>query len=333
MADNTQTNPSPESAGAAATEAAGEGSSQGGFSDAFTERAGTVETPAPAADTAATTDESAASADTAQAPPEGAADASSGTNAAPAFDPYAGLTPEQKAHFERLAASERSNRGRVGALTKKLNGLASGGTQQPPAQAETGASHERSDEGAGGTDTGNGTGETQATDIEARLKAVTEEYGDILGPLPELITGLRKEIGELKASATRHEVDQDAQQLTQAYAALEAAHPDYEQVAANPAFHDWLGKQPQGVQALANSFDPAEVSLSLQLFKAESTAASAASTGAGQGGSGSTATGDRRERQMEGLSQTPNKGAPAAAGVPKDFDAAFSARSAQHAKR
>lgn len=321
MADNEQTSTAPEPG----TPAEG-ADSQGGFAEAFAERAAPEPTETKAdAQAPAAKEEPAATAAGTEAPSQEAADASSGTKAT-AFDPYAGLTPEQKAHFERLAASERSNRGRVGALTKKLNGFTAG-TQAPP--TETGASRERSDEGAGGSGTGDGTGKTP-TDIEARLKAVTDEYGDIIGPVAEIVQELRTKIDGLEASATRHEVDRDAEALTQAYTALEAAHPDYQQVAADQAFHQWLGEQTTGVKALANSFDPKEVSLALQLFKTERGAVSGASTETSEGGNGgNTATGDRRERQLEGMRQAPSRGAPAATGVPNDFGSAFKSRAAQ----
>lgn len=326
MAEETQTNPSAEDNGTAASEAGG--SSQGGFSEAFAERAAPQDsagkTPDTAADTsAATTEAPADKAGSSEAPSKEAADATSGTAAA---DPWAGLTPEQLDRIKKLEQSERSNRGRVGALTKQLNERL-GGTQKPP-ESKTEEHRERSDEGAGGTDTGStGEGGTQS-DIEARLKAVTDEYGDIIGPVAEIVQDLRKEIAGLKASETRKQVDNDAAQLTEAYGQLEAKHPDYKEIPAKPEFAEWFGKQSAGIQALLNSFDPNEVSLGLQLFKTETAAktSSADTTGEGKGGDGGTATGDRRERQKEALRQTPDRGAPAAAGTPNDFSSAFKAR-------
>jgi hypothetical protein len=311
------------------SQASGEDQGAGGegFSEAFAERskdpAGEKQpgAEADAEQASAAGGEGSATADQAQAASQGAADEGSGTKPS-GFDPYAGLTPEQKAHFERLAASERSQRGRVGALSKKLKSFETVQTHQPPAGQSEAGSQARSGEGDGGE----ASGETKAADIEARLKAATDEYGDILGPLPELITELRSKIGKLEASATRHEVDQDARALEEAYGTLEKAHPDYREIAADPKFAQWVGQQPQGVQALANSFDPQEVSLSLQLFKAERSAGSQASRDAGEGGDGGTATGDRRKRQLEGSRQAPSRGAPAATGVPDDFSSAFKQR-------
>lgn len=313
------------------------GAGETGFSEAFAERSkdpsGEKQREAElaaGATPAAEGGDGSATADAPGAASKEAADEGSGTKA-PAFDPYAGLTPEQKSHFEaldaervKLQASERSQRGRVGALTKKLNSMT--GTHKPPASEESG-SQARSDEGG----EGGATGDETAADIEARLKAVTDEYGDIVGPVAEVVQELRKEVATLKASATRHEIDQDAEALTKAYEALETAHPDYKEVAGDKAFHDWLGGQPKGVVALANSFDPAEVSLALRLYKTESGATSEAPTDEGKGDQGSTATGDKRERQMDALRQAPSRGAPASSGVPNDFKSAFHERSKQKA--
>src|SRR4051812_46688792 len=263
MADDTNSQ-APPTEGAA---------SENGFGEAFAERskdpagerdtgaeAGAEEAPAAGGEGSATADQPGAAS-------QGAANEGSGTKA-PAFDPYAGLTPEQKSHFERLASSERSQRGRVGALTKKLNSF--GRTQQPPA-GETGSQARSDDSGDGNS--GSTTGEPTAAEIEAQLKTITDEYGDIVGPLPKLVTALTAKIDRLEASATRHQVNEDAEALAQAYGALESAHPDYAEVAADPKFREWLGSQSGGIQSLANSYDPSEVSLALQLFKTESGAA------------------------------------------------------------
>lgn len=296
------------------------------FSEAFSERAkpeggengGEGASAATVTTEAATTDEAASAASDA-APSQEAADDTSGTSA-PAFDPWAGMTPEQKAHFERLAASERSQRGRVGALTKKLN--AQNGTQQPPTKSEDQASQ-------------GGEGETQAaTDaggIEQKLKAIADgEYADVVGPVADVIADLRKEIGELKASKTRDaEVDADAAELAEAYTVLEAAHPDYAQIGASAEFNEWVGKQPKKVVDLLNSYDPQEVSLGLTLYKAESKTASDTNGDAEQGNTGGAATDQKRTQQLGGLRQATTRGAPAASGVPNDFKSAFKARANQ----
>lgn len=308
----------------------GPAADEGGFSEAFAERASPEAKPGDAGGADATASAEggqSATADQPEAATEVAADAGSGK--APAFDPFAGFTPEQKAHWDKVQASERSNRGRVGALTKKLNGLTQQGTQPPPAASDTGDSREGVDEGAA-TAAGT-TGEAQtASDIDKRLGEAVEEYGDIIGPLHEVVTDLRKQIATLEASPKRHEVTvEDAEAMAEAYDKLAEAHSDYQEIASSPGFSTWLGGQPKSVQNLANSYDPQEVSLALTLFKAESKVSSEATTEESEG-KGGTATGDKRERQLDGLRNPTSRGAPAAAGVPNEFGSAFKARAEKH---
>jgi hypothetical protein len=243
----------------------------------------------------------------------------SGTKAE-AFDPFAGMTPELRTHWEKVAASERSQRGRVGALTKKLNAQASAAPSPAPAKPASQEPAEREDKG-----------EATAETLEARLDAVADEYGDVNGPVVEAIKALRSEIAELKPSAKRDAAevsDAEAEEVAKAYDSLGQKHPDFAQLADNPAFHtEWLGRQPASVVAMANSHDPAEVSLVLTLFKAEQTATK--QPGSGEGGTGGTAQGDKRARQLAGSRQPDNRGAPAAAGTPNDFSAGFKARTRQ----
>lgn len=295
-----------------------------GVSEAFKARAaapsGTV-TDEAGDKTSAATDEPADEAGKVEAPADKVA-ATDTSGGASAFDPWKDLNPEQKAHFERLQSSERSNRGRVGALTKKLNGFTQGTRAAPP---------ERKTEEPADKQTGaEGDGTTEAESIEAKLDKIADEYGDVVGPLPEIVKELRKQIGDLQASATRHEVDTDAAAMTEAYKELESKHPDYASFNdQNAAFVEWFGGQPGNIQALVSSFDPKEVSLALTLFKTES-GLTTGGAGDGQEGEGGTASGDRRKRQLEGSKDVPVRGQPAASGVPNDVSSAFKARSEQY---
>jgi hypothetical protein len=241
---------------------------------------------------------------------------------AKAFDPYDGMSPEQRSYWERKEASERSNRGRVGALTKKLNAVTIG-TPAPKAPERT------EEQGGQASEGGEGEGGDTVSDLDKRLQAVTDEYGDVVGPVVELLKEVRTKIDTLeKGPALKAEIDADAEVLTEAYGELEKVHPDYATIAADQNFNAWLGDQPQKVIDLANSFDPREVSLVLTLFKTERSAATAPQSGQSSetGTTDGTATDDRRKRQLEGSRQVPGKGQPAVAGVPDDFSSAFKAR-------
>lgn len=248
--------------------------------------------------------------------PAGAAAETETSGEAKPFDPWEGLTPEQKAHFQRLDASDRSQRGRVAALTRKLNTTAAAAPKAPAKQQEQQAPEVE--------------GEVDASDLDKELASVMEDYGDVVGPLAKVLKKVQAQVDSLaeskKADAS---VEQDAEELADAYRVLGENHPDYREIGQDPKFAEWIAKQSAKVQSFATSYDPEEVSLTLTMFKAERSLAAQQQPAAGEdsGTQGSTATGDKRKRQIEGSRQVPARGQPAAGGTPNDFGAAFDARS------
>lgn len=224
------------------------------------------------------------------------------------FDPFAGMSPEQKAHWQRLQHSEQSQRGRVAALTKKM--------QSQPAQHAPAASAADGDDDKGK--------DANAADLEAKLKAAADEYPDAVGPLVEVIADIRKQIEGISSTVAPISEAQDEAAMTEAFKQLEKAHPDYREIANDPNWEAWVADQPANIQALAESFDPREVSLTITLFKTERQAE--VSPGNGQNDPTPNATEEKRKRQLDGGKDVPSKGIPAAGGVPNDFGAAFKAR-------
>lgn len=262
-----------------------------------------------------------------EAPAEKAATEQTASGKAAAFDPWDGMTPEQRSYWERKESSERSNRGRVGALTKKLNAFTIG----TPAPTAAPKQDEKGEKVVTGTEE---VAQTVA-DLDKELQAVAGEYPDVVGPVVKALEAVRDKIDKIELSTTtKAELEADTEAMTEAYGALERVHPDYAEVAADQNFAAWLGDQPPKVIELANSFDPREVSLAISLFKTERSAVTGQQpAGEGdQGEQGSTATDDKRKRQLEGSRQVPGKGQPTAAGVPNDFGSAFKARAEAHAK-
>lgn len=250
--------------------------------------------------------------------PADAAAAGQDSGEAPAFDPYAGLTPEQRSHFQRLELQDKSNRGRISALQRKLIGSTATAPRAAPNNVEA----------DGATEAGEGN-EAKVSDLEKRLQESVTEYGEVLGPVAEILADVRAEIASMKGTVSAVQEELSAAEEAEAYEELASAHPDYNDTALITNFEAWLGSQPKQIVELANSFDPREVSLSLTLFKTERSAAIASQTGEGgdqQGQQASTATDTRRARQLEGNRSIPNRGAPAAAGTPNDFSSAFAAR-------
>lgn len=220
------------------------------------------------------------------------------------FDPFAGMTPEQKSHWERVQHSDQSQRGRVAALTRKMQN----GTAQPaPAPAAQTA------------DTAD-TGKTnEGDDLDAKMKAAAEEYPDAVGPFVEIITAMKSQIADLSKTVQPIADDRSEAELTEAYGVLAKAHPDYAQIAADPSWTGWIEHQPEEIQRLATSFDPEHVSKTLDLFKLERSQATGTTPV-------NTATEEKRKRQLDGGRDVPTKNIPAAAGVPDDFGAAFEVR-------
>jgi len=315
---------------------------EGGFSAAFAERsadpAGQAEKQSDdEPEEGKSSEEEPAKAGSEEAPAKEAATEQATSGEAKAFDPWAGMTPEQRSYWERKESSERSNRGRVGALTKKLNTF-SNASPAPSAAPKKQEEQGKADEGKSDEEEA----ETTASDLDKELQKVVEDYGDVVGPIAEVLKKVRAEIEDLKkAPAIKDEIDSDAEAIAEALGALEKVHPDYQAIASDKNFAAWLADQPQKVIDLANSYDPREVSLTLTLYKTERSAATAKQSGEGgekegqeadQGKQDSTATDDKRKRQLEGSRQVPGKGQPAAAGVPNDFSSAFKARAEATAK-
>lgn len=330
-----------------------EGEATNGFAEAFAERAqdpqrDDTQQPEETDDQGPeSSEQEPAQAGSTEVPAEAATEATGsgteGQQAPPApqpFNPFAGLSPEQLSYFKRLEASDRSNRGRVSALQRKQRTATAPRAAEAPQQDQSRPQAQ--------TETGEGTsGEAStAKSLEERLNTAVEEYGEIVGPVADILKEVRAEIASMKGTVSQVEEAVSEQELTEAYEALEEAHPDFADLAADANFNAWLSDQPEGVIALANSFDPREVSLSLTLFKTERAAALGSQTAqAGeeqtqqgaqpaaeaQGQQASTATDTKRQRQLEGSKATPARSQPAAAGTPNDFGSAFKARAAQHA--
>lgn len=304
---------------APATEAPAEGAKDG-FGAAFAEA---VEgTPKTQPDGAEPSTKEPAEAGSEQAPAtEAATDATTSGTATP--DPLAELTPEQlrqrladaEAERDRARASDRSNRGRVGALTKKLNNL-----ERTPAPAAAPKAEE-----------GEQPSSAKGTDLDAQYAKAIEEFPEVVGPLAERQKQLEAEMARLKGFADLVEVNTDAEQLAQALDDLEKVHPDFREYnEGNAGFMAWLGEQPEPFQQAAGSTDPASVAKVLTLYKVERSAAPATPSGEGSdpGSQEGSATDDKRARQLDGNRQVPARGAPVVAGVPNEFSSAWKARAA-----
>ncbi|WP_375188411.1 hypothetical protein [Sphingobium yanoikuyae] len=287
MADNTDTAQAPAAQPAQDDDA---------FNTAFTAQAGREEE-APEAKEEPKDD----------TPPAPAADAQEPEEAKAPFDPWNGLSDEQKGYFQSLQHSESSNRGRVAALNRQISELRAAG--QPPAADQQGKDADDK-------------GQQPKDDRTERLKAAAEEYPDAVGPLVEAIVDLQARLEDQKPQAPAAQEEPDAQAMEKEYQALEKAHPDYRQIGADPSYSQWVASKPRAIQELANSYAADDVANVLTLYKAERTASMAPPKEEAK----TDTNAQKRERQLEGSRAVASRGAPVSSGpAADDFNASFAA--------
>lgn len=260
------------------------------------------------------------------APEEDTSDDTAGAEEAPADqapDPWASVPPELREQFEQLRREKeaaehraRSDAARVAALSRKLASQTVSADQAPAKQEDT---------------------EAQKA-LDAKRKQLEEDYPDVAAPLFEVIDGLKSELGAVQQQVGAVTAERQEQVIAARQAELEAVHPDWRDIAANPAFADWANQQPPKIQELVQSWDARETSVALSLFKTEMGMAASQNQGArpepGPEVKANAATGARRSAQLEGGRDVRSRPAPAASGASDDFEAAFAHYQAkQDAKR
>lgn len=229
-------------------------------------------------------------------------------------DPWENAPAELKAQFETVQKERdearhraQSDASRVAALGRKLQQLSAGQTSGAPAPDAKPTEAQQA--------------------LDAKIKQLREDYGEIADPLIELIEGQRKELTHVQTSLAGLNEVQQAQTIAQETAALEARHPDWRAIAQSPEFDGWIGIQPENIQRLATSWDARETSVVLTLFKAERMEATGQKEQpkpqAEAKPKAEAATGERRSQQLDGGRDVRSRPAPAASGPPDDFDAAF----------
>lgn len=227
------------------------------------------------------------------------------------FDPYNGLTPAQAEHFRKLEQSERSQRGRVGALTNKLNRYTAAGSQP---QQQVQAPQNQSEAAA-----------PSMEELMAEVSKAAEEYPDAVGPLKAVVEQIGQQVRSLSEQVSPMTEREQQETLNAAYDTLAQDHPDFATISQNPQFLQWFNEQPDGIKAMAGSMDPKEVSLALTVFKAEAGIAMPVSQEPARNDAEA-----RRGRQLDGARDISSRGAPVSSGTPNDFDAAFDSRAKRY---
>lgn len=198
---------------------------------------------------------------------------------------------QERDQFKHRALSDA---GRLGALTRKLNQLqaaqqAAAANPTAPAAAQSAASNKHLDE-------------------------LRETFPELAAALEQDAAARQQEMAQLRqeAEAPVRQL-QHEQYLTSQFAALEAAHPDWQRVVQQAEFGQWLQKQPATIQSMMQSDDASEATWLLDQFKQHHQQARQASAAIRD---------QQRQRLQQGVAVT-SKGVPASSAPPEDFDSAF----------
>lgn len=120
---------------------------------------------------------------------------------------------------------------------------------------------------------------------ELAKKVNGSSWEDLQEDFPEIAEALEHKLGSIDEKVEQMvgqrlgNIEQQIQPLTQRasnealqseYAALQAAHPDYETIAVSPDFNQWLNTKPVPVRQMIESNSAADAAYLLDTFKAES---------------------------------------------------------------
>ncbi len=151
--------------------------------------------------------------------------------------------------------------------------------------------------------------DTMQEDYPDIAQATDGRIGRALAPLQQEIARLRNELDPLK----QH---QSQTWLQSQFAALEAEHPDWAQVAQSPEFQHWADRQPPEVKAMLDSEEADRAIYILRSFKNEVMPAPVQAN---------SELKQRREKQLRQAQNVPSRGGRSQQNMPpeNDFDAAF----------
>jgi len=218
-----------------------------------------------------------------------------------------------EAENQKLKHSEASQRGRLGAYQRQINQLQAQlqQTQAPAGQSNVSDDQKRQEaaEAAGSEDW-----ESLKQDfpevakaLEARLSAEAQR----LEADRQRQAQLEQRLEQLQTAVEPIQEQAQSQYLKTQVSALEARHPDWQEVVAAPAFTEWLNQQPESLRRLTESNDAAEAAALMDLYKSQA------------GGEAAASNPDRRQERLASAQSVPRRGGAPKAGAPEDFEAAF----------
>jgi len=267
-------------------------------------------------------------------PPQDLSDGDPSDKATPdTDDPWAGANDTQRAAFDaaqaqikKLEQSDRSQRGRLAAAQRQINGLMK---QDKPAAAPDANKAAASDNAGEAVEKSDSKGVVGSDD----WKAFAKEYPEVAKPMETLVSSLTAQIESQNRQLDVIGIDRAQNLADEQEKLLAEEHDDWEKVIDAPELMPWLREQPRHIQeaAIRNGeeiVDAAEAADVLSRFKAFRSAQENTDTGnsntetalADTGKDNGTQLSDKRQRQLESASTTRRGGPSAATGIPEDGD-------------
>lgn len=165
-----------------------------------------------------------------------------------------------------------------------------------------------------------------------QIKALREEYGEVAGPILDLLEAQNRKLAALAAPVEVVAQQQHEAARNSEISIFTTAHPDWDQYVNDERYPQWLSQQPKAVQEAAdraiNVEDGQEAAWLLTQFKA-SIGVMPSAPPAGQQNSGNgnrqPAPDPKRARQLAAGRDGGSSAPPVQSGVPDDFDGAFDA--------
>ncbi|WNO60440.1 hypothetical protein [Rheinheimera sp. MMS21-TC3] len=185
-------------------------------------------------------------------------------------DPWANAPETLRQQFQQLQQSHQqlnanynATVGRLAPTQRELEALRK---QMAEREKQNGGADENSDM-------------PSAEDLKGKsFSEVEEEWPEVAEFLKHQIQQAKQEITQqLTPLQQRYELQQQQEQqqqqqaiIQQEYNRLAQAHPDYQQVVSNPAFNQWLSKQPPALQKIAQSDSADDAKFVLDQYKGAS---------------------------------------------------------------
>ncbi len=237
-------------------------------------------------------------------------------------DIWANAPPElREAHQRELASWNHrlsSTQGRLSVADRELARLRreAGATPEGQSHSEGGGSQQQAD-----------------NPFESeQIKALREEYGEVAGPILDLLEAQNRKLAALEAPVAVVSQQQQEAARHSEISIFTTAHPDWEKYVTDERYQTWLDGQPKAVQEAAsravNVEDGQEAAWLLTQFKASiGVTSSAPPVGQQDSGNGNRqpAPDPKRARQLAAGRDGGSSAPPVQSGVPDDFDGAFDA--------